>query len=84
MIRSNYVVEVCNIHKIIIRDVGPWDQYMSVTNDAENVIIDLAEKLKGLGNRRVFYYDSEGDYSELQHNGEYFTGFGPVFDQSGE
>lgn len=79
MIKSNYVVEFCCNSKIIIRDIGPWEQYTTVTNNAEGVIAEINEKLSqvgGIGQKRVFYYDSEGDYDELCHDGNgNFTGF---------
>jgi len=49
---------------IVIRDVGPWDAYPTVTNKIEAVI----EKLRSRGllpaDRRLFYYDSEGMLTE--------------------
>jgi hypothetical protein len=50
---------------VLIEDIGPWDQHLTVTNDAEGVI----ERLYASGElkrfQRLFYYDSEGDISEL-------------------
>ena len=57
---------------ILIRDVGPWSEHPTVTNDAENVVEELAAKL---GTRRLLYYDSEGELNELKHVGTVFTGF---------
>jgi hypothetical protein len=49
---------------IVIRDVGPWDAYPTVTNEIEAVI----EKLRSRGllpaDRRLLYYDSEGMLTE--------------------
>jgi hypothetical protein len=58
---------------IYIKDIG---QYRSVTNDAEYVIGKLSEE-NNLGNRRVFYIDSDGQIDELLHKADRFTGFKP-------
>jgi hypothetical protein len=57
---------------IYIKDVG--GNYRSVTNDAEKVIQKLSADYD-LGNRRVFYMDTEGLIDELLHKGPRFTGF---------
>ena len=48
-----------------IRDLGPWDEHPTVTNDAEDVV----ERLEAAGmlpsGHRLFYIDSEGDWTEL-------------------
>lgn len=48
---------------LTIRDLGPWDRFPSVTNDAENVVAELRMKLKA--GQRLFYYDSEGRLDEI-------------------
>jgi hypothetical protein len=49
---------------------------MSITNDAEAVTLDLAD---GFGaERRFFYRDTEGEWTELVHKDGRFTGFRPV------
>lgn len=57
---------------VLIRDIGPWDQCLSVTNDAESVVQRLAPIL---GRRRLFYFDSEGDLGELKVENGKFAGF---------
>lgn len=64
MRRANYVVEE-NSDRVVLRDVGPWDQFPTITNVAEQVISELGELIY---NKRVFYYDSEGDFDELVHD----------------
>lgn len=62
---------------MVIRDIGPWDKYPSVTNDVEAVVKFL--NLCNLGDRKLFYYDSEGDLDEIVHDGEgKFIEFRPV------
>lgn len=73
-VRANYsIVEVTNT-RLVIRDTGPWDINMSVTNDAEAVVESL---LPRLGGRRLFYFDSMGDWGELLVKNGRFAGWGP-------
>lgn len=44
----------------IIQDVGPWTNYPTITNDAEEVVRQIAPGLRG---RRLFYFDSEGRFT---------------------
>lgn len=59
---------------MVIRDVGPWDQHPTVTNDAEQVVSSLAFQL---ADRRLYYFDSEGELGELKVKGGKFVGFAP-------
>lgn len=63
---------------LTIRDIGPWDQFLTVTNDAENVLESLMKYgIIELG-WRLFYYDSDGDLDEILMNDDgAFAGFGP-------
>lgn len=61
---------------VVLKDVGPWNMYPTVTNDAEAVIYDLFNFYwtASTGKRmtrstRVFYYDSEGEPGEIIHGG---------------
>lgn len=73
--QSNYVVEVDDPAVVVIRDVGPWDKYKTVTNAAEAVVSELYARY---GDRRFLYYDSSGDRDELCHKAGVFTGFRPA------
>lgn len=59
---------------ILIRDVGPWDEYLTVTNGAEYVVEELAPRLKG---RRLEYYDSGDERDQLLVKDGKFDGFAP-------
>ncbi len=61
--------------ELVIRDVGPWDQFMTVTNDAEGVVRSLWDSALLVPGRRLFYIDSEGDLDEL-----IWTGSGRFWD----
>ena len=63
---------------LIIEDVGPWDQHMTITNDIENVITDLIFSGKLTTGRRLFYFDSEGELTEaLWSEEDGFKGYRP-------
>jgi hypothetical protein len=59
---------------IYIKDIGFDKGRFSVTNDAEFVVAELHENFN-LGNRRIFYMDSEGNVDELLHRSGVFSGF---------
>lgn len=64
----NFVIESDSHERIVIRDVGPWDEFPSVTNGAEAVIEKLVREGRlptDLPGKRVLYYDSEGVLDEL-------------------
>lgn len=68
-------------NSIVIRDIGHKDGYASVTNDAEGTVAtvlwvarQLAEPI-GHNQPPIFYYDSDNTLSQLEHNGDSFTGF---------
>jgi len=54
---------------LVIRDVGPWDAYPTVTyptvtNEIEAVIENLRNRGLLPADRRLLYYDSEGRLTE--------------------
>lgn len=67
---SDFSVEHNADEFIVIRDLNLGNS--SVTNDAEGVCRLIYNRC---GNKRIFYYDSEGDFAELQHNLGEFIGF---------
>lgn len=62
---------------LVIRDIGPWDQHPTITNDAEHVVERLIIDGHLPPGRRLFYYDSEGDLGELLIEDNRFAGFAP-------
>jgi hypothetical protein len=77
MNQANYTVEHIDAKRIVIRDLGPWDMYQTVTNAAESVVDELSTSDRLVG-RRLFYYDSEGDLGELLIKDGKFAGFAPA------
>jgi len=43
MNRAQYQIERIDSEVMVIRDLGPWDRYPTVTNDAEGVVQKLHE-----------------------------------------
>jgi hypothetical protein len=65
---------------MVIRDIGPWDDHPTITNAAESVVEQLAPSLNGEYNekRRLLYFDSLGELSELKVQNGRFAGFAPA------
>lgn len=74
---ANYTIVAVGLDRVVIRDVGPWDKYLSVTNDAENVVRELAGNALLRPGRRLFYYDSDGQLDEILFKDGQFIGFAP-------
>jgi len=73
--RAHFEIEHTLTDILVIRDVGPWDQHPSVTNDAEAVVQHLLQTGELRPGERLLYYDSEGDLSELLIENGAFAGF---------
>ncbi|MCP4470475.1 MAG: hypothetical protein GY815_07280 [Gammaproteobacteria bacterium] len=71
-IAANYCTEWETDKYILIRDIGPHDVYKTVTNAAEWVVKNI---VKRLGNRKLYYIDSNERTDQLLiHDGK-FAGF---------
>jgi len=71
---SRYSVTDVTPESITIKDLGPWNRHLTITNDAEGVVKRMVPHLKG---RRLFYIDSEGETDELVIKKGQFAGFKP-------
>lgn len=71
---ARFYVECDTCESITIRDMGPWDEYPTITNDPEWVVSQLASVV---GDRRLFYYDSMGELDELVIRNGHFARFAP-------
>lgn len=70
-IRAKYEISSFEDDTVYIVDIGgPTD--MSVTNDAENVVKEVARLFP---NYHIVYMDSFGSIDELMHEDGKFTGF---------
>lgn len=65
---ANYSIIVDREKFVLLLDMGPWDKFKTITNAAEDVVFDMYAH-KGLGHRRLFYVDSDGDITQLVHDG---------------
>lgn len=70
----SYEVVASDDRILVIRDTSHLTGGRTVTNDAERVIADL-NRQGLLNDRRLLYYDSEGQLDELVHNEGEFLGF---------
>lgn len=74
---SNFTILTNTADVIVLKDLGPWDIFKTITNDAEAVVSYLYKSSQATGSKRIVYYDSEEEATELFHDGcGNFTGFG--------
>lgn len=73
MSKAQYQIVIETADCLTIRDIG--DQCMSVTNDAEAVVAELAPMLNG---RRLEYFDSDGRLDRILVVNGVFAGFAPA------
>lgn len=74
---ANFTIVKADSEVLVIKDIGPWDQHLSVTNDAENVVKCLVKKGMLPPGRKLLYYDSSGQLDELVVKSGKFAGFRP-------
>ena len=63
--RWEVIHEESNSNILVIRDVGPWESFPTITNSAEEVVKYLMKAEMLYDNRRLFYYDSDGRKDEI-------------------
>ena len=68
----NYETVDMSTDCVLVRDVGPWDRYPTITNAAEALVEHMLPVLDG---RRLEYIDSDGRRSELLIKNGRFVGF---------
>lgn len=78
---AHFVVIADRIHyhgPLIIKDIGPWFIYPTVTNDAANVVESLFASGSLAPKQRLLYYDSDEYLSEIVIKDGKFAGFASV------
>jgi hypothetical protein len=71
------IIPQTNNDKFVMQDVGPWHEFKTITNNAEELLLELyARKFIG-AQTQVFYYDSEGNPTKLLHRYGRFIDFAP-------
>ena len=79
--RSKYSVILQVKDFVLIKDIGPHDQYLTITNDVEKVVRDLVSNGKIQSGQRLFYLDSEGEMAEIEfHIIDGFQRFSPLYE----
>lgn len=76
--QANYEVVIAEStpEALVIRDLGPWDRFPTVTNAVTQVIYEMRAVGELPPGRRLYYYDSEGNKDEiLLDNHGRFNGF---------
>lgn len=77
MKKSNFVINRITPEVVELQDVGPWDQYQTITNDAEAVVAYLYQKEMLTPEKQIVYMDFTGEWTEIFHDGMgNFEGFG--------
>ena len=75
--RSNFTILSNTTQVIVLRDLGPWDHFSTITNDAEAVVKYLFKSGQATGTKQIIYYDSDEEATQLIHDGAgNFIGFG--------
>lgn len=72
MSHAQFSIVIDKKDQLVLRDDGPWNVHLTVTNDAEWVVRQVAPQLKG---RLLLYFDSEGDLDRLLVKDGKFAGF---------
>jgi len=62
-------------HDLVIRDLGLWDEHLTITNDAENVVTRLIESGDLKEGQRLLYEDSKGKLTEILFENGKFIGY---------
>ncbi len=65
---------------LVIRDVGPWDQHPTITNDIDWLVSELLRLGSLSPGQRLLYYDSEGELTEALIADGRFQGFTVALD----
>ena len=78
MRRANYAIVSNTPEVLTLGDLGPWDQYLTITNAAEDVVEELSKSRTLKEDQRLLYYDSENELTELKHKDGKFVGFAPA------
>jgi hypothetical protein len=77
MLKSNFIINRITPEVVELEDIGPWDQYRTITNDAEAVVAYLHQKQILTPEKQIIYTDSDGEWTEIYHDGVgNFEGFG--------
>jgi len=69
---------------LYLRDLGPWEECLTVTNDAERVVNQLVGQGYLPPGRRLIVCDSEGEWDEFLVKDGAFAGFRSIVQDEGD
>ncbi|MEE8241505.1 MAG: hypothetical protein V3R16_09580 [Nitrospirales bacterium] len=72
---ANFEIVERDKYHVVLRDLGPWDERLTITNDAPAVVQDLVSDGTLAKGAWLFYYDSAGDLDEIIVTDGRFAGF---------
>lgn len=78
MISANFRVLFTSDDIVVIKDIGPWSVFATVTNSVENVVSNLAYLNVIKNTTRLFYIDSDNYPGEILLSHMRYNGFAPV------
>ena len=73
--RSRFKIVSHENDRLIIRDLGPWDRFKTITNNAECVVGYLYEREIISPSQKLFYFDSDNRLDEILIEDGEFAGF---------
>ncbi|MDP2730292.1 MAG: hypothetical protein Q8O55_07410 [Dehalococcoidales bacterium] len=74
---ANFRIEKDTPKYILLKDLGPWGRFRTITNAADDVV-SMVNSITPIRGRKLYYYDSDNELTELKVNNEQrFAGFGP-------
>lgn len=75
---AHYKILNANSRFVLIKDLGPWHRFPTITNSAKEVVRDLYRNDFLETDQRIFYYDEDEQADEILHDGKgRFLGFSP-------
>jgi hypothetical protein len=69
---ANYIIIEDAPDRLVLKDIGPWNKFLTVTNDIEWVVSQVAPRLNG---RILLYHDSEDRPDRIIVRNGKFAGF---------
>ena len=84
MLRSNARISVVEDYSrdadaLVIRDMGPWNEYPSIEADVRGVVEGLLRSARLKPGQRLLYYDALGELGEILFDEHGFTSFGQKY-----
>jgi len=75
MKHASYDIESVTPDAVRIRDMGPWNDHRTITNDVEWVVEQIYAAGYLRGKQRLLYWDSHDKLDEIEHLNGRFIGF---------